>query len=66
MIFLHLQKDTMEMADKVKSINENMAKKFIEKERQVGKMMATITTVFFLVFLINPVVRQVKSINKTI
>ena len=50
------------MADKVKSINENMAKKFLEKERKVGKMMATITTLFFLVFLINPIVRQVKKI----
>ena len=65
MIFLHLQKDTIEMADKVKSINENMAEKFIEKERQVGKMMATITTLFFLVFLINPIVRQVKNIKYT-
>ena len=65
MIFLHIQKDTIEMADKVKSINENMAEKFIEKERQVGKMMATITTLFFLVFLINPIVRQVRNIKCT-
>ena len=49
------------MADKVKSINENMAKKFIERERQVGRMMATITTLFFLVFLINPIIRQVRK-----
>ena len=52
------------MAEKVKSINENMAKKFIERERQVGRMMATITTLFFLVFLINPIVRQVRNIKK--
>ena len=61
MVFQHLQKDSIEMADKVKSINENMAKKFIERERQVGRMMATITTLFFLVFLINPIIRQVRK-----
>ena len=53
------------MAEKVKSINENMAKKFIERERQVGRMMATITTLFFIVFLINPIVRQVRNIKST-
>ena len=48
------------MANKVKGISDKMSKKFLEKERQVGRMMATITTLFFLVFLAMPLVRQVK------
>ena len=50
------------MANKVKGISDKMSKKFLEKERQVGRMMATITTLFFLVFLAMPLVRQVESI----
>ena len=50
------------MANKVKVISDKMSKKFLEKERQVGRMMATITTLFFLVFLAMPLVRQVELI----
>ena len=51
------------MANKVKGISEKMSKKFLEKERQVGRMMATITTLFFLVFLATPLVRQVNLVK---
>ena len=50
------------MANKVKGISDKMSKKFLEKERQVGRMMATITTLFFLVFLAMPLVRQVELV----
>ena len=52
------------MADKVQRISENMAQKFLDKERKVGKMMATVTTLFFLVFLVTPVMRVVRFITR--
>ena len=47
------------MADQVKDINQDMARKFLEKERAVGRMMGVVTAYFFLAFLSVPVLRMV-------
>ena len=35
----------------MKNINKEMAKKFLVKEKEVGKMLALLTGLFFLVYL---------------
>ena len=47
------------MAEQVKDINQDMARKFLEKERAVGIMMAVVTAYFFLAFLVQPILRAV-------
>ena len=47
------------MAKHIKDVNQDMARKFLEKEKSVGKMMAAVTTLTFLVFISKPILRGV-------
>jgi len=47
------------MYREMKSLNKEMAKKFLVKEREVGKMLALLTVLFFLVYLPNLILRAV-------
>ena len=43
----------------MKCLNKEMAKKFLVKEKEVGKMLALLTGLFFLVYLPNLILRAV-------
>ena len=46
----------------MKDMNEKMAKKFLKKEKKVGKMMALLTGLFVLVYIPNIMLRGVITI----
>ena len=43
----------------MKGINRDMAKKFLDKEKRVGKMLALLTGLFFLVYMPGIILRAV-------
>ena len=47
------------MSKQVAEMNPDMSKRFLEKERKVGKMMAIISASFFLVYAPTIVLRKV-------
>ena len=51
------------MYDAIKDMNEKMAKKFLEKEKRVGNMMALLTSLFFLVYIPSICLRAVSVIK---
>ena len=51
------------MYDAIKDMNEEMAKKFLETEKRVGKMMALLTGLFFLVYIPNICLRAVSIVK---
>ena len=57
--FHHFQKQSKGMYREMKMINKDMARKFLDKEKQVGKMLALLTGLFFLVYLPGVILRQV-------
>ena len=51
------------MYDAIKDMNEKMARKFLEKEKRVGKMMALLTGLFFLVYIPSICLRAVSIVT---
>ena len=47
------------MYREMKGINRDMAKKFLDKEKRVGKMLALLTGLFFLVYMPGIILRAV-------
>ena len=47
------------MYREMKGINRDMAKKFLNKEKQVGKMLALLPGLFFLVYMPGIILRAV-------
>ena len=47
------------MYNKMKDVNSSVAKKSLQRERKVGKMMAMLTGLFFLVYVPTMILRKV-------
>ena len=52
------------MSREVKNINPELAKKFLERERRLGKSIGLLTGLFFLVYFPGIVLRKVCIIMK--
>ena len=57
------QRQSKGMYREMKNINRDMAKKFLVKEKRVGKMLAILTGLFFVVYMPGIILRAVSLID---
>ena len=57
--YIMVARQSRNLAQKMNQTNEEASKRILEKEKKVGTMMAIVCIVFFLVFMLDPIVRMI-------
>ena len=57
--YVLVARQSRNLAQQINQANEETGQRILEREKKVGKMMAIICIVFFLVFMLDPIVRMI-------